>query len=276
MKTSDINEVWSPIFYLMNSLEVKRHGSFGGEITNSFWYNHPNKLLDYKEVLYITLSCNMNFEMFPYDSHTCFFHMRAWNGDFKKVKLEKPILYAENIKEDSMQNQVCMISTKLNFDVCIKAEDSFVSMSQVWGLSLAHLRIILHRNKGSFNKVVIGFYIPTGIFAFLSLISFAIDPDMVPGRMGMLVTLYLILINTYSNIDAPSKRGFSFADVWFVGCQAPIAFAILEYGSILILLRTQKVTKSDKFISILDVSSLCLAILFFIVFNFAYWCYITK
>ena len=44
--------------------------------------------------------------------------------------------------------------------------------------------------------------------------------------MGMLVTLYLILINTYTSIDAPSKRGFSNVDLWFACCQVPVAFAI--------------------------------------------------
>ena len=30
----------------------------------------------------------------------------------------------------------------------------------------------------------------------------------VPGRMGMLVTLYLISANVYNSLDAPASRGF--------------------------------------------------------------------
>ena len=47
----------------------------------------------------------------------------------------------------------------------------------------------------------------TGIFSALSLVSYFIPPDIVPGRMGMLITLFLILINSYNSVDAPPDRG---------------------------------------------------------------------
>lgn len=56
----------------------------------------------------------------------------------------------------------------------------------------------------------------------------------------MLVSLYLILMNTYNTVDAPSGRGFSHIEVWLLGCQIPIIFAILEYGLILTLQRIFK------------------------------------
>ena len=55
----------------------------------------------------------------------------------------------------------------------------------------------------------------------------------VPGRMGLLVTLYLIASNVYSNLKAPSTRGFSYIETWMLGTQAVIIFAILEYGILL-------------------------------------------
>ena len=61
--------------------------------------------------------------------------------------------------------------------------------------------------------------------------------EKVPGRMGMIVTLYLILINTYVSVAAPNGRGFSFFEIWYVGVQIPIVFALLEYGIILYLIR---------------------------------------
>ena len=53
-----------------------------------------------------------------------------------------------------------------------------------------------------------GFYFPTGIFALLSLVSFSIDLQMVPGRLGLLVTLYLIMTNVYISVEGPKSRGF--------------------------------------------------------------------
>ena len=63
----------------------------------------------------------------------------------------------------------------------------------------------------------------------ISLGSYAIDPQVVPGRLGLLITLFLILTNVYNSVDAPKSRGFSFIEIWLVGVQLPIFVAILEY-----------------------------------------------
>ena len=73
-----------------------------------------------------------------------------------------------------------------------------------------------------------------------SLLSIIFEKFQVPGRMGMLVTLYLMLINSHNSVEAPSGRGFSNIEVWFIGTQAPIAFGIIEYGAILSLKRFSK------------------------------------
>ena len=78
-----------------------------------------------------------------------------------------------------------------------------------------------------------GYYIPTSIFAIFSMISYFIDPDVVPGRMGLLVTLFLISSNVFNSLKAPSGRGFSYIETWLVGAQGPIIIAIIEYGIIL-------------------------------------------
>ena len=65
------------------------------------------------------------------------------------------------------------------------------------------------------------------------MISFFINPDVVPGRMGLLVTLFLISSNVYNSLNAPQGRGFSYIEIWLIGAQGPILLAIVEYGIIL-------------------------------------------
>ena len=38
-------------------------------------------------------------------------------------------------------------------------------------------------------------YLPSGLLTFISFISFLIPVDMVPGRMALLVTIFLMLVN---------------------------------------------------------------------------------
>ena len=51
--------------------------------------------------------------------------------------------------------------------------------------------------------------------------------------MGLLVTLDLIATNVYNSVKAPSKRGFSYIEIWMIGVQVPILLAISEYAILL-------------------------------------------
>ena len=72
----------------------------------------------------------------------------------------------------------------------------------------------------------------------------------VPGRLGLLVTLNLIVMNVYNSVNAPTKRGFSFIEVWMLGVQIPILVGILEYG---IILSVRKYKSHMKVTSVINV-----------------------
>ena len=91
----------------------------------------------------------------------------------------------------------------------------------------------------------------------------------VPGRLGLLVTVYLIASNVYSQVDAPKRRGFSRIDIWMVGVQFQILVAIVEYG---FLLAVQKFsTLGNACFKSLDKWTFVASLLFFVLFNIAYW-----
>ena len=87
--------------------------------------------------------------------------------------------------------------------------------------------------KTSGRKKVYTFFGTTSMIASLSLISFFVPRENVPGRLGVLVTLYLLLINVYTNLHVPSKISFGYIDIWFIVIQGPVLVAVLEYGYIL-------------------------------------------
>ena len=115
----------------------------------------------------------------------------------------------------------------------------------------------------------------------------------VPGRMGLLVTLYLISYNVYGSLKAPKNRGFSYIELWMIGHQNVIFIAILEYGLVLIwkkfysksmtnivevlepsvqdsMLEDDDMTLNEK-IKRLDMISFFILIFFMILFNLYYW-----
>ena len=97
--------------------------------------------------------------------------------------------------------------------------------------------------------------------------------------MGMLVTLYLMLINSHNSVEAPSSRGFSNVEVWFIGTQIPLAFGIIEYGGILSMRRFSKISDnkihilgsySFDCIKFMDVASFTVCSLYLLAFTTLY------
>ena len=68
--------------------------------------------------------------------------------------------------------------------------------------------------------------------------------------MGVLTLFYLTLLSAYISVDAPSRRGFSLIEIWFVGTQAPVFFAILEYAMVLAAIKFGNFAQNDCFIVI--------------------------
>ena len=85
----------------------------------------------------------------------------------------------------------------------------------------------------------------------------------VPGRMGMIVTLYLISANVYNSVEAPAGRGFSYIELWMIGSQFPILLALFEYGFVLFLKKINNQITDDR-IKMLDFATLIISILSFV------------
>ena len=58
--------------------------------------------------------------------------------------------------------------------------------------ALAGFSVAFKRARGPF---VLNVFLPTGMLTFISFIGFLIPVDIVPGRMALLVTIFLMLVN---------------------------------------------------------------------------------
>merc|ERR1712233_49003 len=80
-------------------------------------------------------------------------------------------------------------------------------------------------------------YIPCCLFVSVSWISFVIDPKVIPGRMSLLVILFLVIINVFNNVrsSAPSSASskLNAIDQFIMSCIFMIFSALAEYAIIL-------------------------------------------
>ena len=64
------------------------------------------------------------------------------------------------------------------------------------------------------------YYLPSGLFVVVSWVGFLIPPEVVPGRMAMLITLFLVLINIFNIVttNSPNVEGMTAIGAWMLVC----------------------------------------------------------
>ena len=131
--------------------------------------------------------------------------------------------------------------------------------------------------RKNLGAVIGSYFVPTGTFSVFSLVSYSIEPNMVPGRLALLVTLELISANVYIAVKHPESRGFSYIEIWMFGSQFPILLALLEYGFVLYLKKVVKISNQDEMkmfedkIKKLDLVTMIFSFCSFTMFASIYW-----
>ena len=85
-------------------------------------------------------------------------------------------------------------------------------------------------------------FMPTTFMVALSWISFLVPPSCYPGRISLLVTIVLCLINVMTSEmqHSPESNGLNAINCWFLICLVLVAIASLEYAIILYFMRFNK------------------------------------
>ena len=162
-----------------------------------------------------------------------------------------------------IQEVLIINDTTTQFDFEMSLLEPFASMCDDLAFSATGISMKLTRKR--IGVPYSSFFIPTGTFTVVSMVSFLIQPDAVPGRMGLIVTLLLISSNVYAQVD---DHGFSNIDVWAIGSQIPIIFALFQYGLVLLLSRYCNIKRSfRKF----DCMSACIIATYYFGFNCYFW-----
>ena len=73
------------------------------------------------------------------------------------------------------------------------------------------------------------------MFVIASWLSFIIKPEIVPGRISLLVTTFLVLVNIFNStkLQAPVSKNLNAIDAYLVGCIGHVFVALMEYAFVL-------------------------------------------
>ena len=76
------------------------------------------------------------------------------------------------------------------------------------------------------------YFAPCTLMVVVSWMSFLIHPDVVPGRLGLLLTLLLMMINLNNSVAAasPSSASLNPLLLWIIASEVFVFTALVEYA----------------------------------------------
>ena len=160
----------------------------------------------------------MRFERYPLDEHICKFRVGSTNMDNNYMRFGDTTFNYDS----SSRNTI------LDYKVSVTAmteEDRIIKYSGA-NYSVTGLEMKLVRNS---QKYLYIYYLPSGLFVVVSWVGFLIPPEVVPGRMAMLITLFLVLINIFNIVttNSPNVEGMTAIAAWMLVCIFFVFFALV-------------------------------------------------
>ena len=228
-----------------------------------FWFLPPH-YLEYAEFLVLKIGCFVTPTSYPFDSHQCQVFFHTPDKSISRLTFLQPILDKDGNANEDMPNIVTYHG--LPFVIQVSSQSPFSLVMNGYNYSVTGITFSFQRQN--LGALMSGYFLPTGLYSIISIVSFAIDKDQVAGRFGIIVTLFLITTNTYNSVEAPGDRGISYIEVWMMGTSIPISFALLEYGFILALEKFFGYTKDTK---IYDTLAIILVLGFHATFQLYFW-----
>ena len=111
--------------------------------------------------------------------------------------------------------------------------------------SACGFRVHLNRKR---SQLIFQIYLPCILFVFVSWVSFLIRPQVVPGRMALLVTLFLVLVNIFNTVRSgspiPSSTQLNAIDTYLVVSIFMVFLALLEYAVVLFAINVSEKLRS--------------------------------
>ena len=171
--------MWTPIIDFGNFIEyelTKVYGAGGHADSTNMWYLEKEELFQYSEGSKLTFSCDFNLNSFPFDSHECSMYIRSTENS--SIVLMKPSKIVFGEKTTTMnENPITMNRVYQSYQLTLESLPTVDFMVDCNNYSSTGIKFLLTRK--SLGHLASTYFYPTGSFAFLSMISFLVKPEIV-------------------------------------------------------------------------------------------------
>ncbi|XP_030252848.1 glycine receptor subunit alphaZ1 isoform X2 [Sparus aurata] len=225
---SMLDSIWKPDLFFANEKGANFH-----EVTTD------NKLLRISKngnVLYsiritLILACPMDLKNFPMDVQTCIMQLESFGYTMNDLIFEWDKKGAVQVADGLTLPQFILKEEK-DLRYCTKHYNT-------GKFTCIEARFHLERQMGYY---LIQMYIPSLLIVILSWVSFWINMDAAPARVGLGITTVLTMTTQSSGSRAslPKVSYVKAIDIWMAVCLLFVFSALLEYAAVNFIARQHK------------------------------------
>lgn len=182
---SEAKNIFFPTLRFKRTKKVENEVMFGPPNGDYFWYNDKDRFFEYQQAFTITFYCPMDFGQYPFDAHFCNFDFGDSNQGNDSLIILPPIIRFDDQKHFFGNDPLIIEQKSMLFDIWLQSRKNYVHFEAGYHYSYTGMRIDFKRN--SLGTLMGRFFMPTLVFTILSLISFAVEPDMVEDLLLILI-----------------------------------------------------------------------------------------
>ena len=220
----NFRDLWVPDPYFLNQKSQERVSSFFQDLSDETFLasnrSGDELKLEHTNTIRVEVKCEMEFAQFPFDDQKCKFFIAS-------VRKQKHLVW----------DRASLEWSPVHFD----HPDFTVRLEQFPGLnymvknintSVSGFFLVMSRKPNIFIST---YFIPSGLMVVISWISFVVKMEVVPGRLGLLITLLLVMNNMSNTVTSTIPRSGTVCPLllWIQHSMVFIALALLEYFALL-------------------------------------------
>ena len=172
----------------------------------------------------------MDFAFYPFDTQDCVFLIKSLRNQKIKWNISKMIFHELLHPDFQIEGR--------------KFEGLNVAINKK-NVSMAGFHLLMKRNP---ELYIYAYFIPCSLIIATSWISFAVKHDAVPGRLGLLLTLLLVLINLSNTVSRSVPKSSTVCPLvlWIMFSIVFVTMALLEYFIILLNIKFSKKNRVNQ------------------------------
>ncbi|XP_049867488.1 gamma-aminobutyric acid receptor subunit delta-like isoform X2 [Pectinophora gossypiella] len=225
--------IWTPDLYIMQ-LQTMKILSVLQEMASLRLYTNGTVSVSIGAT--ITIKCEMDFVLYPLDVQNCAIDFSSYKYTSQDVRFEWRDVAPWTGLGMKQRNEFRLPKYVVSF---VTDKSNHIHNFGEGPHSAARLQIKLSRELRGY---LLESYLPSSLFVIISWGSFCVIPEIVPGRMVLLVTTLLSLVTMFDTVstNSPDALELKCIEVWLISCTIFVFLALMEYFVVLFGIRYDK------------------------------------